>query len=385
MTIAAVRWSPRGGLLRLLAVVLAAGAGVWIWHSVRAASAAAQDAQLNLLNLVPGLSLASNPLLPSWWMAEGIQSLVDARWARGVLLWGVLTSNALMLTVCLEALGEWTFFEGWQHVLASQERRRRSSPLFGYLDRLFRLAPPDVRAMLMKDIRTFFRDPTQWSQALIFFGLLALYFANLRSFRYHALPESWRNTIAFLNVFSVSAVMCSLGSRFVYPQLSLEGQGFWILGMSPTTMRRVLTAKFALSALGLLVTSSALMWLSSSMLASSPASRWVAMILACAVALAVSGLSTGLGALFIDLHQRNPAAIVSGFGGTLNLVLSLGFMLAAILPFGLIFHEHFVREIPIRHLAPELAIAGVWLLAVTATATVLPLWLGCRSLQQREF
>jgi len=42
----------------------------------------------------------------------------------------------------------------------------------------------------------------------------------------------------------LSAVMCSVGARFVYPQLSLEGHGFWIVGMSPVTMGRVLFSKF---------------------------------------------------------------------------------------------------------------------------------------------
>jgi hypothetical protein len=79
---------------------------------------------------------------------------------------------------------------------------------------------------------------------------LALYYANLRSFHYHLLPETWRNTVAFLNVFSVAAVMCSLGSRFIYPQLSLEGQGFWIIGMAPTSMTKVLVTKFALPVAG---------------------------------------------------------------------------------------------------------------------------------------
>jgi ABC-2 type transport system permease protein len=237
----------------------------------------------------------------------------------------------------------------------------------------------------MKDVRTFLRDPMQWSQVLIFFGLLGLYFVNLRSFHYQALPDNWRNTIAFLNVFSVSAVMCSLSSRFVYPQLSLEGQGFWIIGLSPVTMKRVLMTKFFLALCGMLVVSTGLMLISCSMLNAEPITTTMALLVACAMSFAVSGLSTGLGTIFIDLDQRNPVAIVSGFGGTLNLVLSLAFMLGAILPFSLVFHFYSVHRFNHAQLVHGLLISGTWLLFITAAATILPLWLGLRSLARKEF
>ena len=39
--------------------------------------------------------------------------------------------------------------------------------------------PRPIRLLLLKDLRTFCRDPAQWSQFLIFFGLLAFYFLNI--------------------------------------------------------------------------------------------------------------------------------------------------------------------------------------------------------------
>ena len=253
------------------------------------------------------------------------------------------------------------------------------------VEKLMSGLPRNVGAMILKDIRTFLRDPMQWSQALIFFGLLAIYFVNLRTFRYHLLPDRWRNTIAFLNVFSVSAVMCSLGSRFVYPQLSLEGQGFWILGLSPMTMKRIVLTKFFLSFVGMLVVSTALMLVSTTMLEAARTAKLAALGLACAVSCAVCGLSTGLGAIFLDLDQRNPAAIVSGFGGTLNLVLSLGFMVLAILPFGLTFHLHIRGVITPPQFGRGLSLCGGWLAAITAATAVLPITLGVKSLQDRDF
>jgi hypothetical protein len=89
--------------------------------------------------------------------------------------------------------------------------------------------------------------------------------------------------------------------------------------------------------------------------------------------------------VFLDLKQRNPSAIVSGFGGTLNLVLSLGFLIATILPFGLIFHLDTTFGLSVQTRRIALAVATGWLGIITLLATVVPLWLGVRSLNNRDY
>lgn len=380
-----VRWFPSHRLLKLL---IAAAAGTLIvvgWWMLRDTTSGPTGPTFNLAALVPGLKLASHPLLPNWWISEGIMALARGHWQRGLLLWGLCASTAAVVLISIEQLGRLVFYEAWQRVLGSNRNSDRAAVLMPGLEKITSCLPRNAAAMILKDVRTFLRDPMQWSQVLIFFGLLAIYFINLRTFRYHLLPDRWRNTIAFLNVFSVSAVMCSLGSRFVYPQLSLEGQGFWILGLSPISKRRIVMTKFFLSFAGMLAVSAGLMVVSTAMLEASAAARAAAVGLACAVSCAVCGLSTGLGAVFLDLDQRNPAAIVSGFGGTLNLVLSLGFMLLAILPFGLAFHAHISGHLTTPLLHRALGVCGAWLIAITLLTTILPLILGVKSLRNRDF
>jgi len=382
-TLVFVRWFPRHRLFMLCA---AAAVLAVVWRLVlRDVSVAVAGPRFNLAAILPGLRLASHPLLPSWWVSEGIMALARGRWLRGLMFWGLCLSTAAAVLVGIEQLGKLMFYEAWQRVLGSNRSSNRAPVLLPGLEKALSSLPRNASAMVLKDIRTFLRDPMQWSQALIFFGLLALYFVNLRTFRYHLLPDRWRNTIAFLNVFSVSAVMCSLGSRFVYPQLSLEGQGFWVLGLSPITMSRIVVTKFLLSFAGMLVVSVGLMTVSTSMLQASGAARASAIGLACAVSCAVCGLSTGLGAVFLDLDQPNPAAIVSGFGGTLNLVLSLGFMLFAIMPFGLAFHAHINGHLTTAGLHRVLAVCGGWVAAITILSTTVPLILGVKSLRNRDF
>jgi len=380
-----VRWVPRGRAWRLLIIgaIAIVAAAAWAYtHRVYDPSA---DARLNLSRVIPGVMLASNILLPNTWVAEGIMSLTRGEWFRGMMMGGVLFSTAAVVFMGVEWIGSLLLYECWQRTLVGSSGRTGTGRFFARLEWLLRPLKPDTRAIVMKDVKTFFRDPIQWSQALVFFGLLGLYFANLGSFDYSILGAYWVNTMAFLNVFSVSAVVCSLGARFIYPQLSLEGQGFWILGLSPTSMRRIVLAKFGTALAGMLSVSVPLMMLSAAMLETAAAVRVTAVGLACVVSFAVCGLSIGLGAVFIDLKQRNPAAIVSGFGGTLNLVLTLGFMLAVILPFGVVFHVHATGRMVQHELWRGVFMATAWACVLCAGFTALPLVLGIRSLHRRDF
>ena len=100
---------------------------------------------------------------------------------------------------------------------------------------LYPFAPP-LKLLLMKDWRLLRRDPVQWSQFLIFFGLLGLYFLNVDRFNN---PQSdigyatWINMVSFLNLAVVGLILSTFTTRFIYPMISLEGHCFWILGLLP--------------------------------------------------------------------------------------------------------------------------------------------------------
>src|SRR5690606_32217839 len=109
------------------------------------------------------------------------------------------------------------------------------------------LFPSQLRLLLMKDWKLLRRDPVQWSQFLIFFGLLALYFLNVDRFSNPQRDISrvtWINMVSFLNLAVVGLILSTFTTRFIYPMLSLEGQCFWILGLMPMRRDTVLWSKF---------------------------------------------------------------------------------------------------------------------------------------------
>jgi ABC-2 type transport system permease protein len=274
-----------------------------------------------------------NPFLPSAWLAQTILAWSEGLTRQGAFSFLLLLSYALMgLLVGFEFVGRF-FYGSWTIALSSraahQQRRavsRRTRPrgpslLERAVDLLRPLSPP-AAALVLKDTRLFWRDPAQWIQFMIFFGLLCIYVVNLRNVAFNFQNPFWETLISYLNLAASALTLSTLTTRFVFPQFSLEGRRLWILGLAPIGLRKVLLQKFWMSCLGSMAITISLM-IVSSLLLHLPWSKVA--FFAGAIGLmsaALSGLSVGLGALFPNFKEDNPSKIVSGFGGTLCLVAS---------------------------------------------------------------
>jgi ABC-2 type transport system permease protein len=192
----------------------------------------------------------------------------------------------------------------------------------------------DRRALVLKDIRIFWRDTTQWGQSLVLFGLLAVYIINLRHFSHQLNNPFWIDLVSYLNLGACSLNLATLTTRFVYPQFSLEGKRIWIVGMAPLGMVRVVITKFIMSTVASLAITVVLVLGSCYMLQMSW-ERTVYFSYAVAImALTLNGLAIGLGVLYPNFKEDNPSKIVSGFGGTFCLVLSFLYILVSVVALG---------------------------------------------------
>lgn len=290
---------------------------------------------------------AQFPFLPSYWLSASVQ-----HWAEGardaasffvlVLLSHVLFFGTLACTrmgnLFYEAtsvvhsrasvFGQWEWFRTWQ------DRRRRFHYRAGWLEILFRLMawlPGDVRALMVKDVRMFWRDTTQWGQSLMLFGLLGVYILNLRHFTSQISSPFWLHLVSYLNLAACSLNLATLTTRFVFPQFSLEGKRLWIVGRAPLGLPRVVQAKFILVTSASLVVTLGMIALSCHML-QMPWERTAYFAGAITVmTLTLNALALGLGVLYPNLREDNPSKIVSGFGGTFALVMSFLYIVASVL------------------------------------------------------
>jgi ABC-2 type transport system permease protein len=100
--------------------------------------------------------------------------------------------------------------------------------------------------------------------------------------------------------------------------------------MAPLGLVEVLRAKFWLASRAALCVTLSLIWLSCEML-NMPLDRtlYLALIIA-TMTLTLTALALGLGAVFPNFREDNPTKIVSGFGGTLCLVLSFLYIVGSV-------------------------------------------------------
>lgn len=303
----------------------------------------------SLQQLLHNSRITVQPMLPSYWVASSMIAWGEGWSGKGMFYFLVLLSNAMMATLVCVAVSRRLYYEGWARN-HGQGHFQLGVPLLdtpinlphtALVERIVNLWPKmhyATRALIIKDIRVFWRDTSQWSQFVIFFGLLGLYILNLRSVAYEWNNEYWASFVSFLNLGASSMTLATLTTRFVFPQFSLEGKRLWMVGMVPYGMKRVLLEKFWLSSVCSAAITVVLM-LTSSWMLSIPG--WLTLLFASTVVVmsfALCGIAVGVGALFPNFssgssgHCRddNLARIVSGFGGTFCFILSLVYIVLVV-------------------------------------------------------
>ncbi|MCK4423816.1 MAG: hypothetical protein KAV18_07080, partial [Candidatus Omnitrophica bacterium] len=202
---------------------------------------------------------------------------------------------------------------------------------------------------------------------------------------YDTVTPYWKNIVSFLNLSATSLTMSTLNTRFVFPQLSLEGNRFWILSLAPVKRSRILLEKFFTGFIGSLLITEALIIGSNIMLKVSSLMMWVSIITVLLMNFALVGLSVGLGAVFPDFKEDNPASIVSGFGGTLVLVLSLFYVGLVMACEALPFHLYITGGITdYKVFIKFITASGIFTLILSMITCVVPMTLGLKNLEKIE-
>ncbi len=318
-------WKP---LVLLLAVLLIQTLPVWR-TSVDTLNSGDLSASLN--QILKHTEICMHPLLPSSWVAETIQAAGRGIYERTWFFNLVLLANALMSILITTRVAGAGYYSAWDRVMSAapgvSSKRKTTAARTGpgrfsqWVRRVLGLDRPSY-ALLVKEVITFRREPVQWGQTAIVFGLLLIYSMNLRKMGYDLQNPFWITVISHLNLLVCCLALSTLTTRFIYPQFSLEGQRLWILGLSPLPLHRVLSLKLRLSAsvlsiimVVLVVTSGVSLGLPGQRILFFSASIFM-------MSYGLTSLALSLGALVPNFRESNPARIVSGFGGTVCLIAS---------------------------------------------------------------
>jgi len=343
--------------------------------------------EAGIKSIMDRIAFCQHWALPSRWMSESMIALSRQNPGHAGFLILLLLSNTLFIGIVVHWLSRYLYSRAWaiDHGTSSSRSRRA----FGMVDRITNAAlffmPRTLRQLILKDVKTFLRDPAQWSQCMLFFGLLALYILNIPRLGLDAIGPYWHNLVSMLNLSATCLTLSTFTSRFIYPQLSLEGRRMWIVGLMPMRRSTILWAKFLFAALGSLLISGTLIVLSDLMVGIDRFVMLVHCIVVVCVCSGLNGLAVGLGAIYPNLRTDNPSKIVSSFGGTFNLVCSIAFITACLAPVSIVLHFHAVKELQDAPFFAATAGAVGIVILVSAVATSVPMGFAARALRKMEF
>ena len=373
-------------LLTLVALGAVGGVAL-LFRLVRPERLARPEGFASLVEFLQVLRTPTNPFLPTQWASDMIMN-----WLRHVadplpVLLLLTTAAAFVM------MGGWLhgrlFRDGYSKSQEGAEKFVRGRSWSGLAAHLVSGLSPARREFLLKDVRLFFRDPTQWSQLILLGVLVVVYIFNIRSlplFSGEKVPFFLVTVIVFLNLGLAGFVLTAIGARFIFPSVSLEGRQLWLIQSSPLELRALVLSKYWLGTLPLVLLALIITVTTNLLLRASPFMMLVSCGTIAAFTFAASALALAFGAAYPKFDTENAAQIPTSFGGLVFMmsgVSLLGLLIAVeALPVGAYLQAH-QRGEPFV-LSPTLILALAAVLVLCAVTAVIALQLASRRLEALE-
>ncbi len=350
------------------------------------------DAFPSLVQYLTAMRAPVSPFLPSSWFTEVLAPLLRKTNGQAVFYLLMLWSTGLAGIV----IGEWLcltiYYSGWSR---SQEGRKASISRSRAANLFFRLVTlpfrGKVHAIVLKDVKLFFRDTSQWSQLFLIFALMVVYIYSFKLLPLEraAMPSFFlQNIISFLNLGMVGFVTSAVAVRFVFPAVSLEGDSFWIVRSAPLAIRGFLWSKFWSSLLPLLFLAEILIVLSNMLLKVTPFMMFLGIVTVFMMTFGITSLGIGLGAAFPKFKHDNVAQIPTGFGGIVYMLLTMLFIGSVILFEAWPVYKIFMAQLTGSRITVIgwllIAFSCILVVSVNIMALVLPINIGVRRLTDKE-
>ncbi|MDH4063597.1 MAG: hypothetical protein OEW19_04300 [Acidobacteriota bacterium] len=319
------------------------------------------------------------PMLPSFWAGETLFASLQGGWdpVHASALW---TTALAMVAVAASLFDRW-HFAGFSK---AQEARKARFVQWRLLDRTVALLPLSTvrRQLLVKDLKVFLRDVSQWSQLLLLLALVLVYLYNFRVLDLERIPSMsgfLKNVYAFLNLGMAGFVMATVAVRFVFPMVSAEGAAFWIIRSAPISLRDFLWSKFWTGLVPVLLLSECLTVAGNQLLGVDPFLQRVAAIAIVFMSFALVGLATGLGARYPRFAADNPSQVAGSYGGVAFMILAVLFVLVTIVLVGWPSSVYLLQQFRRTPLTAARQALMVGSFAVAALVSVATFWFGMRT------
>ncbi|HKW41706.1 MAG TPA: hypothetical protein VJN39_10710 [Gemmatimonadales bacterium] len=390
LTLTLVNIFPARRTRDLLSIIALAAAGglIMLFRLIRPERLASPEGFRNLLDFIAVLRTPTSPFLPSEWASQAVMGFLQGKMDPMplVLLW---TTAAAFVTLGA-MLHRQLFAPGFTKAQEAAERFVRGGVWRVTIGTLLGFLPVGKREFVIKDVKLFFRDTTQWSQLILLAVLVLVYLFNIKTLPLHRgepVGFFYVTLVSFLNLGLAGFVLAAIAARFIFPAVSLEGRHMWLLRSSPLDLRALLWSKYWVGTIPLLVLALILTGMTNVLLEVRPFMMAVGLVTICGLTFAIAAMALGFGALYPQFETENAAQIPTSFGGLVYMMATIALLAAVIVVLWQAVYQY-VRSVYLGQPVVVDAAMILWFaLAGTlcAGATAAALWVGLRRMERFEF
>ena len=365
--------------------LLAAGGLALLFRLMRPEQLAHPEGFRSLIEFISVLKTPTSPWLPSEWVQTGLMSWLTRD--PDFLPFYLLSSTSAAFLVLGAILHRQLYSKGFTKAQEGAELYATQKRPSKFLKNV--LSPLGIvrRELVLKEVRLFFRDATQWSQLILLGVLVVVYVINIKllPIRGGGVTFFVTNLIPFLNLVLAGFVLASIAARFIFPGISLEGKTMWLLRSSPLAMRELLWSKFWVGTIPLLVMALALVVVTGMLMHVTQFIMLVSIFTITMMTFAIAGLAMGFGTMYPRFETENAAQIPTSFGGLLFMMASIVMIGAVILlearpVFGYLASRAFGAESSPVEMVIGFGLAGI----LCCAATLVPIRIALKRLESLE-
>jgi ABC-2 type transport system permease protein len=326
--------------------------------------------------------------LPSTWAFDSFQAVLSGRPLAGLFHDALLLSCAGLLTCLAVIFAHRVYYDGMSKTQTAPARLFKRPASGRGMSAVIAGAPG---ALAAKEVKTFFRDQTQWTQLFLIGALIVIYVYNFKVLPLDRSPIKTvylQNLLAFLNMGLAAFVLSALTARFAYPAVSMEREAFWLIRTAPVSLKSFLWTKFVIYFIPLLALTEILIVATNLLLRVTPFMMVLSIVNVLFMVPGVVALGIGFGAAYPDFTSENPIQSVTSFGGLMFMIVSALFIASVlVLESGPVytifmagFHGHALSGLQMAWIFAAFALAA----GLCLVAFLLPMRYGIRRLEKER-
>ncbi|MFA6583994.1 MAG: hypothetical protein WCS77_06835 [Elusimicrobiaceae bacterium] len=321
--------------------------------------------------------------MPSWWVTKGIWSFLYGRYGEFAKFFALLYGVVLCVYGVMVYFAKWVYMKGYS---GAQEGRRQNGIASDPFERTLvnkGAVSREQWTMIWKDRILSLRDVRQWSQFALIAAIMTVYLFSIKQLPLEG--GALKTLIAFFNISVAGFVVASIGLRFTFPAISLEGKSFWILRSAPISVRTIMVEKLKLLSVPSVLLGGTLVGWSNVLLNADMFVSVLSMFTIVIASFVCCVMGIGMGALFPRFGVENIHQIESSAGGFIYMACCMGYLAATVTieayPVKMHFMAHFAHS---QWNYGYVALCAAAFIILNLCAAIIPWKLGLRALEKQE-